>query len=193
MQSCSLPGRRRELVDEGEWPQPFRLVCRARGYSVRPSLVESILIAPGPPTSQGHVLAPAMLPWRRSRLNGRASTRCSARAGPATGGSRFFSGGGQRPFFQSQFPGHLIRARLFVCPLQPGWRRKLSRPQTVEILKALFVAHRISFTSKAGAPEITVVAQSYYHCWCATVDGQPVPIWQANHAFQAIPVPQGDP
>jgi hypothetical protein len=62
---------------------------------------------------------------------------------------------------------------------------------TVEIRCAQFAPHRLSFTSQAAAPAIAVIAQSYYHCWHATVDGQPVPIWQANRAFQAIPVPQG--
>ncbi len=36
-----------------------------------------------------------------------------------------------------------------------------------------------------------VVAQAYYHCWRASVDGAPVPLWRANYAFQALEVPPG--
>ncbi len=36
-----------------------------------------------------------------------------------------------------------------------------------------------------------VVAQAYYHCWQASVDGAPVPLWRANDAFQAVEVPSG--
>jgi len=35
------------------------------------------------------------------------------------------------------------------------------------------------------------VAQAYYHCWRASVDGAPVPLWRANYAFQALEVPPG--
>jgi uncharacterized membrane protein YfhO len=36
-----------------------------------------------------------------------------------------------------------------------------------------------------------VVAQAYYHCWRASVDGRAVPLWRANYAFQALEVPSG--
>jgi uncharacterized membrane protein YfhO len=36
-----------------------------------------------------------------------------------------------------------------------------------------------------------VVAQTFYHDWRASVDGQNVPLLRANHAFQAVEVPQG--
>jgi uncharacterized membrane protein YfhO len=36
-----------------------------------------------------------------------------------------------------------------------------------------------------------VVAQSYHRNWKAKVDGISIPLWKANHAFQAIQVPAG--
>jgi uncharacterized membrane protein YfhO len=35
------------------------------------------------------------------------------------------------------------------------------------------------------------VAQTYHHVWHAYVDGQPVRLWRANEAFQAVVVPAG--
>jgi uncharacterized membrane protein YfhO len=36
-----------------------------------------------------------------------------------------------------------------------------------------------------------VLAQSYYHCWRASVDGNGVPVLRANGGFQAVEVPAG--
>lgn len=52
-------------------------------------------------------------------------------------------------------------------------------------------ARRITAKIMAAAPVLVVVAQSYYPCWRAYVDGQPVRIWRANHAFQAVQIPAG--
>jgi hypothetical protein len=47
------------------------------------------------------------------------------------------------------------------------------------------------FETSAGARTMLVIAQSYYHCWEAAVDGAPAAIWRANCAFQAVEVPAG--
>ncbi|MGO8699274.1 MAG: YfhO family protein [Limisphaerales bacterium] len=47
------------------------------------------------------------------------------------------------------------------------------------------------FETAAEGPAMLVVAQSYYHCWKATVDGQSARLWRANYAFQAVEVPAG--
>lgn len=52
-------------------------------------------------------------------------------------------------------------------------------------------AHKIAFTVETDAPTLAVVAQTYYHNWRVTVDGQPTRLWRANHAFQAVKVPAG--
>ena len=42
---------------------------------------------------------------------------------------------------------------------------------------------------ESAEPSLVVFAQTYYHDWQATVDGQPAPLLRANHAFQAVPSP----
>jgi hypothetical protein len=47
---------------------------------------------------------------------------------------------------------------------------------------------------KANAPASTMltISQSHYAPWKAYVDGTPVPLWRANHAFQAVEIPAGE-
>ena len=54
-----------------------------------------------------------------------------------------------------------------------------------------FAAHEILAEVETDAPTLVTVAQSFYHPWRAFVDGQPVKLWRANYAFQAIAVPAG--
>jgi hypothetical protein len=50
----------------------------------------------------------------------------------------------------------------------------------------------ISFSYRSPASAFLVIAQSYSRNWRAHVDGQPVKIVRANHAFQAIAAPPGN-
>ncbi len=52
-------------------------------------------------------------------------------------------------------------------------------------------AHLLEGTTDASDAAALVVAQSFYHNWRAFVDDQPVRIWPANVAFQALPLPPG--
>ncbi len=52
--------------------------------------------------------------------------------------------------------------------------------------------HHISFEVSTPAATMATVAQTYYHPWKAFIDGEPVPIWRANYAFQAVRVPGGN-
>jgi uncharacterized membrane protein YfhO len=36
-----------------------------------------------------------------------------------------------------------------------------------------------------------VMAQGWYHCWQASVDGMAIPLLRANGGFQAVAVPAG--
>jgi len=60
-----------------------------------------------------------------------------------------------------------------------------------EIISRRTSAHQIEAVVEALAPAMVVVAQAYYHPWRAYVDGQPVSLWRANHAFQALEVHAG--
>jgi hypothetical protein len=52
-------------------------------------------------------------------------------------------------------------------------------------------AHKVDFEVETPARALVVVAQAYYRNWRAYVDDQPVPLWRANYAFQALEVPAG--
>jgi hypothetical protein len=66
-----------------------------------------------------------------------------------------------------------------------------SNAARAEILSTSFKAQQIDLQVKADTPTMVVAAQSYYHPWRAYVDGQPVTLWRANYAFQALEVPAG--
>ena len=59
------------------------------------------------------------------------------------------------------------------------------------ILQRLVNAHELVLEVETDAPTLVTVAQSFYHPWKAFVDGQPVKLWRANYAFQAVEVPAG--
>jgi len=54
-----------------------------------------------------------------------------------------------------------------------------------------FTARRLRVQVKAMAPTLLVISQSFSSNWRAFVDGHPVQLWRANHAFQALQVPAG--
>ena len=62
----------------------------------------------------------------------------------------------------------------------------------VKIRSQQFRAQQIHLAVEAAAPALVVIAQSFYHNWHADVDGHPVPLLRANHAFQAVEVPAGE-
>jgi hypothetical protein len=61
----------------------------------------------------------------------------------------------------------------------------------VKIAQQEFSAHRIRFEVEAPQRALVVISQCFYHNWKPKVDGQPVPLLRANHAFQALEVPPG--
>ncbi len=54
-----------------------------------------------------------------------------------------------------------------------------------------FSKNELIIEVSTDVPAMMTLAQSYYHPWKAFVDGQPVKLWRANHAFQAVEVPAG--
>jgi hypothetical protein len=59
------------------------------------------------------------------------------------------------------------------------------------LLSSQFGPSECIFDASAESPTMLVIAQASYHCWQATVDGASVPLWRANHAFQALEIPPG--
>lgn len=60
-----------------------------------------------------------------------------------------------------------------------------------KVLTSRFSHHRIEAEVEASKASLVVLAQSFYHCWKASVDGEPVPLWRGNVAFQVLQVPAG--
>jgi hypothetical protein len=60
-----------------------------------------------------------------------------------------------------------------------------------KILNSKFGNQTVDIEVEAQEPSLVVVAQTYYHNWHATMDGQPTPLLRANVAFQAVQVPAG--
>lgn len=59
------------------------------------------------------------------------------------------------------------------------------------VISSQWTTQRVECEVESPAPTLVVIAQSHYHPWQATVNGQPATILRANHAFQAVPVPAG--
>ena len=59
------------------------------------------------------------------------------------------------------------------------------------VLGSQFTNRRADIEIEAAELSLVVVAQTWYHCWRAYVDGSPAPLLRANHAFQAVQVPAG--
>jgi len=62
-------------------------------------------------------------------------------------------------------------------------------PASIEIER--FEPDSIEFRTNAKEPALIVLAQTYHPGWHAHANGIPIPVWRANHAFQAVPVPAG--
>jgi hypothetical protein len=55
-----------------------------------------------------------------------------------------------------------------------------------------YEADRISIRTSTGAAGMLVLSEPYYPAWKAYVDGQPVPLFVADGALRAVPVPFGE-
>jgi len=77
--------------------------------------------------------------------------------------------------------------------LPPASRRFVSVSNTTlaQVHSVRFGSHAIVATVEAQEPSLVVVAQSWCRSWRARVDEAEVPVFRANHAFQALEVPAG--
>ena len=68
---------------------------------------------------------------------------------------------------------------------------KAEADSQARIISGQFDPSQCVIEASANKRAMLVVAQSYYHCWQASVDGASVPLWRVNHAFQALEIPAG--
>src|SRR6185503_13576548 len=69
----------------------------------------------------------------------------------------------------------------------PAWTKPLitvTNQAQAEILSSNFRAQRVELAVQARDPAWVVLSQTYAPAWKARLDGQPVPLRPANHAFQ---------
>jgi hypothetical protein len=62
---------------------------------------------------------------------------------------------------------------------------------SARLLSSRISSEECVFETSAESRTMLVVAQAWYHCWQASVDGVSVPLWRVNYAFQALEVPAG--
>jgi hypothetical protein len=82
-------------------------------------------------------------------------------------------------------------SKIVYLPAEDKSAVTVSNQTAAKILDSKFGNRTAEIDVEAAAPSLVVVAQTYYHNWHAEVDGQPVPLFRANVAFQAIQVPAG--
>ena len=105
---------------------------------------------------------------------------------------------GQRPIFagDSETVEKLNRAdfdprHTVYLPLSARNDVTVSNASETKVIFQQFSAQQAHLTVEAPARALVVIAQAFYHNWHAYVDGKPVPLLRANHAFQAVEVPAG--
>jgi hypothetical protein len=67
----------------------------------------------------------------------------------------------------------------------------ITNQTSARVLKSHFGIQNVDIEVEADAPSLVVVAQTWYHDWRAEVDGKPALLFRANHAFQAVEIPEG--
>jgi hypothetical protein len=87
-------------------------------------------------------------------------------------------------------PNFNARSQVFL-PREARELVKAGRNEAARILRQEFGAQHIHLEVEASQPALLVIAQTFHPAWRAVVDGKPVRVWRANHAFQAIELPAG--
>jgi len=105
---------------------------------------------------------------------------------------------GQKPVFADDqtvidafFQTNIDLRRIVFLPPEARGGISATQRTAAHVLATKFANRNISIQTEAPAASLVVIAQAYYPAWKAYVDGQPVRIWRANYAFQAVQVPAG--
>ncbi|MCD6048815.1 MAG: hypothetical protein K0Q55_218 [Verrucomicrobia bacterium] len=76
-------------------------------------------------------------------------------------------------------------------PPPPPSQLETEIKNTTVVSEVMVKRHAITFKTKAEADTVAVIAQSWHPAWKAMVNGEPVELIRANHAFQAVEIPKG--
>lgn len=80
---------------------------------------------------------------------------------------------------------------VFIAPEDEHLVTVTNAVVAAHVLNLKFGNDSVEMDVDSPAPSVAVIAQTFYHNWRASVDGQNVPLLRANEAFQAVEVPQG--
>ena len=105
---------------------------------------------------------------------------------------------GQKPVFlddadtlraltQPDFDG----SKIVLLPPEASSSVTVTNQTAARVLKSHFGIQSVDIEVQADTPSLVVVAQTWYHNWRAEVDGNPARLLRANHAFQAVEIPEG--
>jgi hypothetical protein len=106
---------------------------------------------------------------------------------------------GQRPIFVRQ--GEVLDAvtsekfdprRSVYLPLEARSAGPSRAAPAAKVESLRFSTRVVTFNITNAEPTWVVIAQTFYPCWQAYVDGNPVRLWRANYVFQALAVPLGE-
>ena len=105
---------------------------------------------------------------------------------------------GQKPIFADDLTTLAALTNANFSPQREVYLPVEARPfvtvshfNSAQILSFNSTAQHLEAIVAATEPTMLVAAQTYYYPWRAYVDGQPVRLWRANYAFQALVVPTG--
>jgi len=105
---------------------------------------------------------------------------------------------GQRPVFlgDTNAVHELMRptfdtTQLVILPPDAAAFVTVTNQTRARVLAQQFLRDRVELELEVPERSLVVLAQTFYPCWRAYADGQPVQLLRANYAFQAIEVPAG--
>jgi len=81
--------------------------------------------------------------------------------------------------------------RVILFGDEPAQSESAASLRGAEITTLDSAPDRVTYRVRTGGPAYLVVATTWYPGWEATLDGEPVPLYRANLAFQAVAVPEG--
>ena len=105
---------------------------------------------------------------------------------------------GQKPVFaagsnvlQALMTAEFKPRQVVYLPLESQPLVSVSHQTDCRIVASHFSSRRVGLEVEASEASLLVIAQTFYHPWRASIDGQRARLLRANHAFQALEVPAG--
>jgi hypothetical protein len=105
---------------------------------------------------------------------------------------------GQRPVFLeretvlSQFRhGDFRPTEEVFLPLESAPLLPVKEAARARVGGVFMTPHTMVAEVEAEAQTMVVISQTFSPCWKARINGRKVPLWRANHAFQALVAPAG--